>query len=265
MAAPQFVPLSRASHTGKRWRRFSDYRFAAARALVPVVAWEVAKVAVCMPMVFARGPAGYTPVALLGLESDKNLFVDEQGRWLADYTPAGLRVQPFGLGRGPGGEMAMCVDENSELALGAEGEPFFDEQGEITEDLRKIMGFLQRVEQGRAATAIACEALARHGCIAPLAFSVKDKGGKEHRMEGLYRADEAVLNKLAAEAFLELRTTGAIALAYAQLVSLQKLPLLPKLAARVPQGAAAASVAAGKDIDLSFLEKDGTFGFDAFR
>ena len=264
-SAPNFVPLSRSAHADIRWRRYADYRFAASQMLLPVVAGELARVAAHMPVAFAPSASGYLPVALLGLEQGSNLFIDEQGRWLADYVPAGLRTQPFALGRGKSGQLMLCVDENSPLLGGAGGESFFDGQGEVTEDVRKTMDFLHRLEQGRAATAVACEALARHGCLAPLVFSVKDKAGGERRLEGLFQANEAVLDKLDSEAFLALRAAGAIALAYTQLLSLQKLALLPRLAARIPQDTGAQALVAGKDIDLSFLEKDGTFGFDAFR
>ena len=264
-SAPSFVPISRSAHADIRWRRYADYRFAASQFLVPVIASELSRVAGGMPVAFAPTASGHVPVALLGLERGRNLFVDEQGRWLADYVPAALRGQPFALGRGQNGQLMLCIDENSPLVGGAEGERFFTEQGEVTEDLQKTMEFLDRVEKGRAATAVACEALARHGCLAPLVFATRSKGGRERRLEGLFQVNEAALDKLDAEAFLALRAAGAIALAYTHLVSLQKLPLLAKLAARIPQDKGAQALVAGKDIDLSFLEKDGTFGFDAFR
>ena len=264
-SVPNFVPLSRSAHADTRWTKYTDYRFAASQMLVPVIGAELARAAAHMPVAFVSSEAGYLPMALLGLEQGRNLFIDEQGRWLAEYVPAALRGQPFALGRGKGGQLMLCIDENSPLVGGAGGETFFTAQGEATDDVRKTMDFLHRLEQGRAATAVACEALARQGCLAPLVFAVKDKAGGERRLEGLFQADEAALDKLDGEAFLALRAAGAIALAYGQLLSLQKLPLLPRLAARIPQDGGAQALMAGKDIDLSFLEKDGTFGFDAFR
>jgi hypothetical protein len=265
-AAPRFVPLSRTAHAGKRWRRYTDYGFAASQMLVPVIGFELPRAAVSMPVAFVRSDTGYLPMAVLGLQAQRNLFIDGQGRWLADYVPAALRTQPFALGRGGDGQLVLCIDEASPLIAGDGGEPLFGEQGEPADEVRKAMAFLQRIEQGRAATAAACEALTRHNCIAPMVFSVKGQAGGARRLEGLFQADEAALGKLPDAAFLELRNTGALALAYAQLISLQKLTLLPALAARRAQEEAVPdSLVAGKEIDLSFLDKDGTFGFDAFR
>ncbi len=86
-------------------------------------------------------------------------------------------------------------------------------------------------------------------------------------MEGLFQVNESVLNGLTDEAFLELRKTGALALAYAQLLSLQKLPLLGEMAAlRAAEDARQRSALEPfGGVDLSMLDKDGTFGFEALR
>jgi len=151
------------------------------------------------------------------------------------------------------------VDESSPLFSDTEGELFFPQGDELAPGARKAMDFLGMVEQGRAATVRACEALARHQCIVPLAFTTKVSGA-DRKVEGLFQAGEAQLNALPDEAFLELRAAGALQLAYSQLLSLHKLPMLGALATR---RAEAASRTAGTA--LSMFDKDGTFGFDALR
>ncbi len=265
-SVPRFTPLSRTAHAGKRWIPYSNYSFAASQMLLPVLGMELGRAAANLPIVFARNQGGFIPTALLGLEPGRNLFVGENGDWLGDYVPAALRSQPFALGRNPHDQMILCIDENSPLVSDTEGELFFPEGVDIAEGARKAMDFLSRVEQGRAATVRACEALARHQCIVPLTFTVK-VNGVDRGVEGLFQAGEPQISALPDDAFLELRAAGALQLAYTQLVSLHRLTMLGTLATRHAQAAErrAAAAAASTAIDLSLLDKDGTFGFDAFR
>jgi hypothetical protein len=261
--APAYVPLSRAAHGGKRLNRTPGYAFSSSQIMVPLVAPELPRAAGGgMPVAFARAGAAFLPVAVLGIEPGRNLFVNMAGQWLADYVPAALRSRPFAMGRQEG-NLVLCVDENStELTDGEEGEPLFAEDGKPAALLTRTMTFLQEMERGRALTARACEALARHQCIVPLEFTVGEAPGGGRRLEGLFQVDRGVLEKLGDEAFLELRKAGALELAYSQLVSLHKLPLLGKLAAlRADEEARQAQVAAG----AALFDKDGTFGFDALR
>jgi len=52
----------------------------------------------------------------------------------------------------------------------------------------------------------------------------------EHTLPNLHRIDEAALGKLSDEAFLGLRQASALPLAYAQLLSLNQLEVLQRLA-----------------------------------
>ena len=85
-------------------------------------------------------------------------------------------------------------------------------------------------------------------------------------VEGLYRIDEAALNALPDDAFMPLRKTGALPLAYAQLLSMNQLALLPKAAevqARIKgqlQAKAPSQTSVGTDFDF-LLSEEATFKF----
>ena len=69
--------------------------------------------------------------------------------------------------------------------------------------------------------------------------------------------DEAALNALAGEAFLQLRHSGALVLAYTQLLSMQHLKVLGVLAqAHAKAAASKLPVTPSGDLDLSFLGGD---------
>jgi len=85
-------------------------------------------------------------------------------------------------------------------------------------------------------------------------------------VQGLYRIDEEALNVLPDEAFLPLRKTSALPLAYAQLFSINQLAMLPKAAevqARIKgqlQAKAASQTPLLSDFDF-LLSEEATFKF----
>lgn len=256
---PKIEALSAERHAHKRWQHYSSYDFARADAVTPLVAAEFPKAVMSLPIAFLLQGDAYVPVAVLGLEPGKNLFVAQNGRWIGQYVPAALRGYPFVLLRN-GEQLLMCVDEESGL-IGDEGQPLFDAEGKLAEAAQGLLDFLVQVEQSRARTAAACAALARHGCIRPWTITHKLDAENERRIEGLFQVDEAALNALPDEAFLELRRAGALLIAYGQLLSMQHLPVLGQLADAHAK-AAAPLPTQGKDIDLSFLSEGEMFKFD---
>ena len=226
----QLVPITRDRHAARRWRRHDGYGFARTRSVVPLVGAELGKATLAFPIALLAKDGLMVPVALLSLDPGRNLFVQPDGRWLGSYVPAALRAHPFGLLNGTGGEMVLCIDEGAGLLSdGAEGEPFFDANGAVSERTRQVLEFLRSLEQSRGIARQACAALAEAEVIVPWDATPMDCG-EEERMEGLYRVDEAALNALSPERFEGLRKAGAVALAYCQILSMQNLPALGRLA-----------------------------------
>jgi len=249
------TPITRSRHATMRWRGNVSYAFAADRAVVPLVGAELFRAVLAFPVAFIRQGEGFVPAAVLGLESNRNLFVAEDGRWLGGYIPAALRGHPFVLGRTEEGQQLLCVDEASELVgEGPEGERFFEDDGTPAEAVRRVLDFLTRVEQNRAATAAICAALQARNLVEPWPITLKGDQG-ERKIEGLFRVNEAGLNALDDEAFLSVRKSGALPIAYTQLLSMQQLRVLRDLAAaRVPRPQ---QPQLGPELDLSWLEGDG--------
>jgi hypothetical protein len=73
--------------------------------------------------------------------------------------------------------------------------------------------------------------LQMHKLVKPWPVKLKTESG-ETMVEGLHCIDETALNALPPDALLELRNTGALALAYCQLLSMQNLQLLGQFAQR---------------------------------
>ncbi len=227
---PQFVPVSRERHGTRHWRRYASYGFARTRAVLPLAGAELARAALAFPIAFLNEAEAYVPVAVLSLDPARNLFVAPDGRWLGSYVPAALRSHPFALAPRDGGDLVLCIDEAAGL-LSDDGtaEPFFDPDGAVAEPTRKVMEFLTSVEQSRATARTAAAALAEAGLIVPWDITVSSDTG-QRKVAGLYKLDEGALNALPMERFETLRQAGAVALAYCQILSMQHLPALGRLA-----------------------------------
>lgn len=264
----QAVSLEHFRH--RRWKRSSTLDFISSESIAPLAALEMPKVMVGLPIGFVQLDSGFMPVAVLGFQSGQNLLVSADGRWLGGYLPAAFRSYPFLLAKTPEGQQVLCVDEDSGLLTEEDsGEAFFNEDGSPSQAVTEIFNFLQQVELAKNASLATCAVLSKHGVIQPWPIKLRE-GDEEKPVAGLYRIDESALNALPDEAFLELRKAGALTAAYCQLLSMQHLPSLGKLADAHATAAAAvaarenamqANLPAGQDLNLEFLNNGGTISF----
>jgi hypothetical protein len=225
----KLTALNAQEFTKKAWTR-ANLAFAAKEHLVPVVLDEVPKIVPGMPMVFVATGDGYQLVALTSFSPGTNLFVSADGNWLGDYVPLALQAYPFRLAKAVDSEQRiLCFDEDSgRLVAAGKGEPFFATVDSLTPTVKSIFDLLLQTESSRLATQAAVDSLATAKLLEPWNLTVKD-GERTMKLEGLYKIDETKLNAMSDEAFVGLRKTKALILAYAQLLSLNQLAQFQKL------------------------------------
>ena len=269
---PNFQAISRERHATLRWKRYTNYTFAAADSVVGLVAAELPKAAMSLPIAFIEQGGAYVPAAVLGLQPGNNVFVAADWHWVGRYIPAAFRSHPFRLANTEDGQQVLCVDEDSGL-LGDDpaGELFFAEDGQPAQAIQDILGFLTQIEQNRAVTAAACAVLQKHALIRPWVITLKTDTG-EQQITGLFQIDEAALNQLPGDALLEVRQAGALPIAYCQLLSMQHLPVLGQLTEAQNKAAAAAApeqalqqLAPNGELEIEFFNKGGTINFSGLR
>jgi len=229
--SPQFIAITAEKFSGKAWRRYTGYAFAAGENLVPLFAAELAQAVPAMPLCFVQIDDGFQLVAVTALQPGVNLFVAPDGRWLGAYVPAALRGYPFRLVKPQDrADSVLCIDEASGLVVDAgQGETFFDEDGRPSKALRDVLELLSQAERSRMAAQAAVDALAAAGLIQAWPLNIQ-QGEQNVPVTGLYRIDEAALNALENEAFFTLRRLGALPVEYAQLLSMNQLAVLQQLA-----------------------------------
>ncbi|WP_395446285.1 SapC family protein (plasmid) [Aminobacter sp. UC22_36] len=201
----------------------NDFSFARLAHAIPVVASEMPAAMRSYPIVFIG--ANKAPVIITGLRQNENLFVEASGKWLEPhYIPAYVRRYPFILADDVGsGRLTLCVDRASErvtdIASGAgKVAPFFN-GAQASEASKQALAFCNQFQIDFNATRAMVEKIDAHGLFAPRQSTVTLEGGEVLNVTDFQVIDEPAFNQLSDEAFLDLRTSGALGLVYCHLAS----------------------------------------------
>lgn len=252
----RWMPVTPDSHANRFWRRFGDFGFARDLRSVPLVLAEIAPAAAALPIVFANGPDGIMPHALLRPSHDgARIFVDEADRWRGAYVPSALRAYPFAAAPGgEAGQFALVVNEDSGLLTGSpEDEPFFTPDHQPSAALTKVIAFLQQREGEKTKARIACKALDMAGLLTPL---TPGHGLTDSDCAGFLGIDAAALAALPASQAAPFLQSGALLLAHAHLVSLHHCAWLSQLNPATPAAMPASDDRAGLSDFLDALASD---------
>lgn len=257
---PQWTIISRQQHASARYLPRQGYNHVGKQIITPVLLAELPKLINQYVLGFVADGQKFLAVALLGIEQDRNLYVNHDGRWIGDYVPAYVRGYPFALSPDKQGQLVLCVDAD-QLTKDVNGQALFDDDsGEPTEQITKTLEFLHQCDADKRRTQAAVNALQQAGVLQPweLAFT-PGEGEKAKQVEGLYRVDERVLNTLDETAYAELK--GApMTLAYAHLFSVQQQRQLTE---RVKYHLQYARKEIPEDLDRFFEDDDDlAFSFD---
>lgn len=224
----QLVPLHPQRHAGLRLRPLQHYGFAAGTLTAPFVLDEIADVARDYPFVFPTQNG--LPMVLLGVEADSNAYVHATGRWMASYLPAYIRHYPFALRPAPHigapqdnppekTKMTLYVDVAASVLGKEEGEPIFQEDGELSPAMRDRVRHMEQDLQRIPATRAMVAAIEAAGILIERKIIIKNASGEENVVATFRVINEVALNRLDEIAFRTLRRAGALPLVYAQLLS----------------------------------------------
>ena len=227
---PTWTALSPSQHQALAFRRFADYHFAQMDSFAPVLAAELSEASAYYPLAFIAQGEAFQLVAVQSLQPGLNLYVGPQGQWQAPYVPSCYRSHPFRLLPKPDDEsqQILCFDADSSLIdednSNLDSLAVFDREGQPSETLQPIIDFLQQRHNNQQLTDRVVASLARHGLIQPWPIKAQtDEEADSKAIEGLYHIDEERLKALAPAALSELTASGALGLAYAQLLSQARL------------------------------------------
>ncbi|MDR7068272.1 hypothetical protein J2X02_001089 [Pseudoxanthomonas japonensis] len=159
------------------------------------------------PILFRKDARGaLSPIALLGFEEGRNLFLDGE-RWDAHYLPLAIERQPFLIGR-DGGDMTVHIDLDNPRVGSTAGQPLFREHGGNTEYLDRIASVLLTLHNGLERVPAFVDALLALDLLESFALDVELDDGSINRLAGYYTINEDRLRGLDAEALGPLHASG---------------------------------------------------------
>lgn len=225
-------PLSVERDSALSFRAPETYAFAANTNSVPLLAAEFASACKNYPIVFTEGPSPQA-VALLGLRTGENLFVDENGAWQEGaYIPAYVRRYPFiFMENADKSEFTLCIDEASDCLVDGQDNPFFVD-GKPTEVASKALDFVREFQGQHAFTAEFMAAISAAGLLTEKRADITLNDGQRLSLSGFMVIDEDLFNQVPAEEFLRWRERGWLGLIYAHLLSVRSWSTLLDWVAR---------------------------------
>jgi len=189
------------------------------------------------PILLSRSPEGeYQALALLGLDKDENLFLDQQG-WHARYVPAMQVRGPFLIGfqqqqdtaGEPRREPMIHVDLDHPRVSRTEGEPLFLPQGGSSPYLEHITRVMRLMHQGLSISGAMFAAFKELALIEPVAVQINLSDREQYQLADYYTIGEERLAQLSGASLERLHKAGYLRAAYCVVSSLQNINRLIEL------------------------------------
>jgi hypothetical protein len=228
----QPVALDRNDHRFMRLRRPVDDWAAFTRLnAIFLAAVEFGEAARDYPIVFVRAGNGddgkpeIAPLAILGLQQEQNLFVDNNS-WRALYYPAVVRMYPFAIGRLDQERFAICFDAACPAWSGSEGDAMFNANGEPSPFLAELLKQLEGLEAEIQRTQTLCRVLRDMDLLQEMRYDATLPDGSKLAVDGFLTVSDTRLNALPDAKVVELQRSGVLAMVHAHYVSLGNMPKL---------------------------------------
>ena len=262
----RYTPLDASLHRNAGLLQLSPglgpYIHTIANTACRLVVSELDQVLAYYPLAFREitGDSRFDLIAVLSLEPGVNYFVSAAGKWQAPYVPGWFRGYPFRLlPKNDSDQYMLCVDIDCGRFVEEAGEDahrFFEADGTHSPQLQSILKFWTAYEGDYHKTLALVRLLDQHALIVPWAIQLKEgDAGFAKNLEGFYRIDAAKLSACSGEVLRELQVSGALRLAYAQMLSIPRMSgLVDMMRVRQSGETARDELALGGDtLDLSFL------------
>ena len=250
--------LDPAKHRDLKIGALADFSITRGMHGVFLAVTEIPQAAIEFPVVFVAtgekneaGRGQFSPIALLGLAQNENLFVDGT-RWDARYIPAFIRRYPFLTANlrnadvpGPG----VMIDTAWSGVSTTEGEPLFGADDKPAPALQRAMEFLERFEIEAQRTRNFCARLVEFDLLREMQADATLPDGLKFSVDGFHVVDEEKLLKLPDLAVIEMHRNGMLSLLNLHLASMHTMRGLVERKAKRAQAARAAGNGAGNGAD----------------
>lgn len=219
------VPVSKARHGNTSVKAGSNFEFSREINSVPLMAAEFMHACAEYTVVFAGQGEDIIPVVLLGVRDGENLFLKEDGAWAGRYVPAFLRRYPFVFSADDSGtNFTLCVDEGFDgVNKKGKGELLFDADGERTQYLKNVLGFLQAYQVQFQRTRALTKRLQDHNLLEAMQARFTLGDGRVLSLSGFLTVNRERLRALSGDQLAELARNDDLELVYLHLFSMRHL------------------------------------------
>lgn len=236
------VPVSTQRHGDLSVKTGNDFSFAKEINSVPLTAVEFRRAAADYVLVFAGNDDALMPLAVLGVEGNKNLFIKDDGTWDSTYVPAFVRRYPFVFASNDDGQtLTLCVDDEfSGCNREGRGEKLFDSDGERTQYLETVLSFVKEYQAQFQRTRALCSRLKELGLLEPMRAQFTLADGQRRSLTGFMAVNRAKLKALDGEILAQMVKSDEMELIYLHLQSMQNFDALLRRIGAQPAVQAAA-------------------------
>lgn len=227
------VPLDGKKHIDSGLKKNFGLNFCSHINAVPINMIEMPQISHFYPIAFSPDENA-TPVALLGVRDNENLFVDGSGQWLEDaYIPAYIRRYPFIFSEIAGtDQLTLCIDMDDKIVDSKSDQKFFDAEGKPSLLSQNALEFCKSYHAAAQQTLGFSKALAKSGLLVERQAEINVGGGKRINFSGFRIVDEQKLAEMPEKDFLEWRKNGWLPFLYAHLFSGAQWGRLTRMLAR---------------------------------
>ena len=226
-----WVPLSRTQHSEKALVRNRNFKFIEREIITDLFNFEFETAISCVPIFFTEGQKGIRTVGLMGLEKNKNLFVQQNGMWLLPhFIPATIASFPFRSLNTEDKKNIIVLREDSDLIVDrAEGSPFFYFFGKESAVLKRHLGLISKIIEAQKIAEEVGFLLKKLELLEHFNLKIPEEDGANIEITGLLKIKASAFRELDEDKFLELRKSSALDFIYAHFYSLSGIQALMML------------------------------------
>lgn len=213
------VPLDAKKHAKLGLKKNFGFGFTQNINAVPINLIEMPQICHFYPIAFTMDNNA-TPVAILGLRDNENLFLRPDNSWEDSYIPAYIRRYPFIFSELPDSDqLTLCVDFDDNLIEEGGEQAFFDKDGKPSEFSQKALEFCKSYHAAAQQTIEFSKSLVENGLLIERSAKINVGDNKSINFSGFRIIDEQKLQALDEKVFLDWRQKGWLPHIYAHLFS----------------------------------------------
>ena len=218
--------LSNILHKDLKLTGNNNYEHAKEHHMTYLLVHEFPQACLNFPIVFIKDTetGQFKSVALFGFQETENVFYTPS-KWNTTYIPANIRRYPFFMAPKTENDQdwAVCIDAKSSCFSTETGEPLFNSDGSVSDQLSSVQNFLTDFVERDHMTSQFTKYLTEKNLFKSNSIAITNNKNEKTSVNGIYTIDEEKLKSLSDEEYLELRNKGYMGPIYTHLTSLGQI------------------------------------------